>query len=232
MDKDERIDLPDIVDRIAGRPERFIPLYTTTLLLKPARPPKAPKSVLDASVAAAPTCADHATSNRRHLMPEYFAENLETKYVGDEIHPGETTEGKNVAFRAFRPLGFFTPSTRTITQPSSPTGWRVSASPPAAIAAASGTPLTSPPPRWSPGSSPRTGRAPTRCLTPVVESPPPSSCAPATGKFPAQRPPGKLSRASGEFPGGNGRGRRWARRWCANCGKSWGSLPRRRRRKL
>ena len=36
----------------------------------------------------------YATSNRRHLMPEYFAENLETKRVDDEIHPGETTEEK------------------------------------------------------------------------------------------------------------------------------------------
>ena len=27
-------------------------------------------------------------------MPEYFAENLETKRVDDEIHPGETTEEK------------------------------------------------------------------------------------------------------------------------------------------
>ena len=36
----------------------------------------------------------YATSNRRHLMPEYMQENLETKYVGDEIHPGETVEEK------------------------------------------------------------------------------------------------------------------------------------------
>jgi predicted AAA+ superfamily ATPase len=27
-------------------------------------------------------------------MPEYMAENLETKYIGDEIHPGETVEEK------------------------------------------------------------------------------------------------------------------------------------------
>ena len=36
----------------------------------------------------------YATSNRRHLMPEYMQENLETKYVDDEIHPGETVEEK------------------------------------------------------------------------------------------------------------------------------------------
>ncbi|HEY3460407.1 MAG TPA: DUF815 domain-containing protein, partial [Casimicrobiaceae bacterium] len=35
-----------------------------------------------------------ATSNRRHLLPEYFAENLETRHVGDEVHPGESVEEK------------------------------------------------------------------------------------------------------------------------------------------
>jgi hypothetical protein len=36
----------------------------------------------------------YATSNRRHLMPEYMAENLATQHIGDEIHPGEATEEK------------------------------------------------------------------------------------------------------------------------------------------
>ncbi|HSH06750.1 MAG TPA: DUF815 domain-containing protein, partial [Burkholderiales bacterium] len=36
----------------------------------------------------------YATSNRRHLVPEYMEENLATKYVGEEIHPGETVEEK------------------------------------------------------------------------------------------------------------------------------------------
>src|SRR3970282_2741319 len=40
------------------------------------------------------TLLSYATSNRRPLMPEYMAENLETKYPGDEIHPGETVEEK------------------------------------------------------------------------------------------------------------------------------------------
>jgi len=51
--------------------------------------------VLDGSVAATPdNILIYATSNRRHLMPEYMRENLETKYVGDEIHPGESVEEK------------------------------------------------------------------------------------------------------------------------------------------
>ena len=51
--------------------------------------------MLDGSVAAAPdNVLIYATSNRRHLMPEYFAENLDTTHVDDEIHPGEATEEK------------------------------------------------------------------------------------------------------------------------------------------
>jgi predicted AAA+ superfamily ATPase len=51
--------------------------------------------VLDGSVSATPdNVLVYATSNRRHLMPEYMRENLETKYLGDEIHPGETVEEK------------------------------------------------------------------------------------------------------------------------------------------
>jgi predicted AAA+ superfamily ATPase len=36
----------------------------------------------------------YATSNRRHLMPEYMAENEETKHAGGEVHPGEAVEEK------------------------------------------------------------------------------------------------------------------------------------------
>ena len=53
------------------------------------------KAVLDGSIAAtSENLLIYATSNRRHLMPEYMQENLETKYLGEEIHPGETVEEK------------------------------------------------------------------------------------------------------------------------------------------
>ena len=56
---------------------------------------KALKVVLDGSVAAPPdNVLIYATSNRRHLMPEYFSENLEAHSVGEEIHPGEAVEEK------------------------------------------------------------------------------------------------------------------------------------------
>lgn len=95
IDKNDLIDLADIVDLLQDRPERFI-LFCDDLSFETGETAyKALKSVLDGSVAAAPeNVLIYATSNRRHLMPEYFAENLESHRVGDEIHPGETSEEK------------------------------------------------------------------------------------------------------------------------------------------
>ncbi|HRP97288.1 MAG TPA: ATP-binding protein [Rhodocyclaceae bacterium] len=95
VDKDDLMDLPDIVDLVQGRPERFI-LFCDDLSFEEAEPGyKALKSVLDGSVAAVPdNVLIYATSNRRHLMPEYHDENLEARHVGGEIHPGEAVEEK------------------------------------------------------------------------------------------------------------------------------------------
>lgn len=95
VDKDDLVDLADIVDLIADRDERFI-IFCDDLSFEAGETAyKALKSVLDGSIAAAPdNVLIYATSNRRHLMPEYFSENLETKRVDDEIHPGEAIEEK------------------------------------------------------------------------------------------------------------------------------------------
>jgi predicted AAA+ superfamily ATPase len=95
VEKQDLVDLPEIVERIAERRERFV-LYCDDLSFEADEPGyKALKVVLDGSVAAASeNCLVYATSNRRHLMPEYMHENLEYKHVGDEIHPGETSEEK------------------------------------------------------------------------------------------------------------------------------------------
>ena len=95
VDKDDLVDLADIVEQIEGRPERFI-IFCDDLSFEAGETAyKALKSVLDGSVAAPPeNVLIYATSNRRHLMPEYFAENLDTHRVDDEIHPGEATEEK------------------------------------------------------------------------------------------------------------------------------------------
>jgi predicted AAA+ superfamily ATPase len=95
VEKQDLVDLPEIVELIAERPERFV-LYCDDLSFEADEPGyKALKVVLDGSVAAASeNCLIYATSNRRHLMPEFMSENLEAKRVDDEIHPGETVEEK------------------------------------------------------------------------------------------------------------------------------------------
>jgi predicted AAA+ superfamily ATPase len=95
IDKTDLADLMEITDLLQGRPERFILFCDDLSFDAEDSGYKALKVALDGSVAAA---ADnmliYATSNRRHLMPEFMSENLETRYVGDEIRPGETTEEK------------------------------------------------------------------------------------------------------------------------------------------
>jgi len=95
VDKDDLMDLPEIIDLVHGRPERFI-LFCDDLSFEEAEPAyKALKSVLDGSVAAVPdNVLIYATSNRRHLMPEYHDENLQVRHVDGEIHPGEAVEEK------------------------------------------------------------------------------------------------------------------------------------------
>jgi len=96
VEKHYLIDLPDIVDQVAERPERFI-LFCDDLSfeISEAAGYKALKAVLDGSIAAtSENLLIYATSNRRHLMPEYMQENLETRHLGEEIHPGETVEEK------------------------------------------------------------------------------------------------------------------------------------------
>lgn len=95
VEKRDLTELPDIVALIHARPERYI-LYCDDLSFEADDPGyKALKVVLDGSVAAASeNCLIYATSNRRHLMPEFMQENLEYQHVGEEIHPGETSEEK------------------------------------------------------------------------------------------------------------------------------------------
>ena len=96
VDKADLVDLPDIVDVVSGRPEKFI-VFCDDLSFEDGEPGyKALKSILDGSVAAAtPNVLIYATSNRRHLLPEYMKENLTYTHTADgEVHPGEVVEEK------------------------------------------------------------------------------------------------------------------------------------------
>ena len=96
VDKDDLTDLPDIVDVVAGLPEKFI-IFCDDLSFEDGEGGyKALKSILDGSVAAAtPNVLIYATSNRRHLLPEHMKDNLTYTHTEDgEVHPGEVIEEK------------------------------------------------------------------------------------------------------------------------------------------
>jgi predicted AAA+ superfamily ATPase len=96
VDKDDLVDLPDIIEVVAERAEKFI-VYCDDLSFEDGEPGyKALKSILDGSVAASTAnVLIYATSNRRHLLPEYMKENLTYTHTEDgEVHPGEGVEEK------------------------------------------------------------------------------------------------------------------------------------------
>jgi hypothetical protein len=96
VDKADLVDLPDIVEQVADRPERFI-IFCDDLSFEDGESGyKALKSVLDGSVSAASdNVLIYATSNRRHLLPEYMKDNLSYTHTEDgEVHPGEVIEEK------------------------------------------------------------------------------------------------------------------------------------------
>lgn len=95
MDRDHLTDLPEVVALIAHRPERFI-IFSDDLSFESGEPQyKALKAILDGSVESpSENVLIYATSNRRHLMPEYFSDNAATRHVEEEIHPGEAVEEK------------------------------------------------------------------------------------------------------------------------------------------
>ena len=96
VDKGDLVDLPDIVDLVAERPERFV-IFCDDLSFDEGEPGyKALKSILDGSVAqSSDNVLIYATSNRRHLLPEYMKENLSYTHTEDgEVHPGEVVEEK------------------------------------------------------------------------------------------------------------------------------------------
>lgn len=95
LDRDGLLDLPELIDLLAARPERFI-LYCDDLSFETHETGyKALKSVLDGSLAALPeNILIYATSNRRHLLPEYFDDNRDAAHVDGELHPGEAVEEK------------------------------------------------------------------------------------------------------------------------------------------
>jgi uncharacterized protein len=91
-------DLPrlhDVVRPLRDRRERFI-LYVDDFSMAAHDPGLAAlKGALDGDIEAPPeNVLIYATSNRRHLMPEFQQENDEYRWVEGELHPGESAEEK------------------------------------------------------------------------------------------------------------------------------------------
>lgn len=96
VDKDDLVDLPDIVDLVSGRPERFIIFCDDLSFGEGESGYKALKVALDGSVSAqSDNVLVYATSNRRHLLPEHMSDNASYTHGDDgDLHPGETVEEK------------------------------------------------------------------------------------------------------------------------------------------
>jgi predicted AAA+ superfamily ATPase len=96
VDKDDLHDLPDIVDLVAGRSERFVIFCDDLSFEEGEGGYKALKVALDGSIAAqSDNVLIYATSNRRHLLPERASDNATYRHTEDgDLHPGETVEEK------------------------------------------------------------------------------------------------------------------------------------------
>jgi len=96
VDKEHLTDLGDLTDLLANRPEKFV-IFCDDLSFEDGESGyKSLKSALDGSVAAqVENILIYATSNRRHLLPEYMKDNESYQHTSDgELHPGEVVEEK------------------------------------------------------------------------------------------------------------------------------------------
>ncbi len=96
LGRENLADMVDIMDILAERSERFI-LFCDDLSFERDEPGyKVLKSILDGGLLAVPdNVLVYATSNRRHLIPEYIEDNAHHQQTAaGEIHPGDAVEEK------------------------------------------------------------------------------------------------------------------------------------------
>jgi uncharacterized protein len=115
VDKQDLVYLPEIVDDIRELEQKFI-IYCDDLSFDVNDSKyKSLKSVLEGSIELPPDNVKvYATSNRRHLLPEYMKDNLDTRLVDGEVHYSDTIEETiSLADRFGLRLGFYPQSTET-----------------------------------------------------------------------------------------------------------------------
>lgn len=95
VEREDLLILPEIVDELREQPQRFIIFCDDFTFETGDGIYKALKTVLDGSIEVSPeNILIYATSNRRHLLPEFMSENRESKMVGDELHLADSLEEK------------------------------------------------------------------------------------------------------------------------------------------
>lgn len=99
IERDDLSDLPLIQKLIKDRPEKFIVYCDDLAFNAEDENYRSLKSVLDGSLqSGANNFIIYATSNRRHLLPEFMSENIPVTQVGvpqyKELHPQEAIEEK------------------------------------------------------------------------------------------------------------------------------------------
>lgn len=115
VDKQDLIDLPEIVDDIREQEQRFI-VYCDDLSFEADNGLyTALKSVMEGSIELPPeNVLLYATSNRRHLMPEQMRDNLDTRLVNGELHYSDAVEQKiSLSDRFGLWLSFYPQNTET-----------------------------------------------------------------------------------------------------------------------
>lgn len=95
VEKSLLCDLPLIVEQLPDQKHRYI-IYCDDLSFEAGEPGyKALKVIIDGSLSRIPeNLLIYATSNRRHLLPEYQQENQNSSIVNGELHYGEAIEEK------------------------------------------------------------------------------------------------------------------------------------------
>jgi len=102
VEKQDLINLPQIVALVRGRQEKFIIFCDDLTFEANDASYKALKVVLDGSIeSASPNVLVYATSNRKNLMPEQMADNLATQDFNGEIRPNDTIEEKTALAERF-----------------------------------------------------------------------------------------------------------------------------------
>lgn len=95
IDKDDLVDLPEIVDGIRDLPQKFIVFCDDLSFEEGESSYKHLKSVLEGSIELPPeNVLVYATSNRRHLIPERMSENQAVKLIDGELHYTDGIEEK------------------------------------------------------------------------------------------------------------------------------------------